>query len=82
MDIPEIVKEFVLKHCKRMPETQQEIDQYLDLINHAKDYQTSLVLSNLISKKMLKKLGFKSPNQIKEEGKKLFYTPETQTINK
>jgi hypothetical protein len=72
MEIPEIVKEYVLKTCIRMPETEQEIDQYLDLINHAKQYETSLVISAIISKKMFKKLGFKSPSEIKKEGEKMF----------
>jgi hypothetical protein len=72
MNIPEIVKQHVLKHNKRMPETKNEIDQYLDLINHAKEYSNSLFIAGCLSKRMMKKLGFKTSNEIKEEGKKLF----------
>jgi hypothetical protein len=72
MNIPEIVRQHVLKYNKRMPETQDEIDQYLDLINHAKEFSNSLFIAGSLSKKMLKKLGLKTPNEIKEEGKKLF----------
>ncbi len=65
MNIPEIVKQHVLKYNNRMPESQEEIDEYLDLINHAKEYAQSLVISGLLSKSMLKKLCFKTPEQIK-----------------
>ena len=34
MNIPDIVKQHVLKTQGRMPENQQEIDDFLDLINH------------------------------------------------
>lgn len=71
-NIPGIVKEYVLKNCKRMPESQKEIDEYLDLINHAKEYETALILQNKFSKKFLERLGVKTPDQIKEEGKILF----------
>lgn len=66
MTIPDIVKEYVLKHCKRMPETQAEIDDYLDLINHGKKYQTALMLEQKVSKKFLKKLGFQTSDEIKK----------------
>lgn len=72
MNIPEIVKQYVLKHCKRMPETQEEIDQYLDLINHAKDYEKSVEIKNAVGERMMKRLGIKTPAQIKEDGKRLF----------
>lgn len=63
--IPEIVKEYVLKTCGRMPQTDKEVDEYLDLINHAKEYQTALILEQKVSKKFLKKLGFKTTDEIK-----------------
>ena len=47
MDIPEIVKQHVLKNNRRMPETEDEINQYLDLINHANKYEASLVMVGL-----------------------------------
>lgn len=65
--VPEIVKEFVLQTQGRMPETDQEIDDYLDLINHAKEYQTSFALEQTISKKLMKKLGFKTTDEIKNQ---------------
>ena len=64
-DIPEIVKEFVIDTCGRMPETDKEIDEYLDLINHAKEYQAALILEKKFSKKFLKKFGIKSTDEIK-----------------
>ena len=70
--IPEIVKEYVLKHCKRMPETEEEVNEYLDLINHCKRYEASVLLSSKLSKKWMKKLGVKTPKEIIEEGKTLF----------
>ena len=72
VDIPQIVKEHVLKYCKRMPETQQEVDEYLDLINHGKKYAESIAIQNLLGKRYMKKLGFKTPDEIKKEGKLLF----------
>lgn len=72
MGIPEIVKRHVLKKYGRMPETQKEIDQYLDLINYAKEYVKSLEISSLIGKRMMKKLGIKTPEEIKKEVQKLF----------
>lgn len=70
--IPEIVKEYVLETCGRMPESDKEIDEYLDLINHAKKYETAYILEKTISKKFLKKIGIKTTDEIKEDGKKLF----------
>lgn len=73
MTIPEIVKEYVLKNCKRMPETKEEVDEYLDLINHAKEYEKALYIKATgLSKKMIKKLGFKTPEEVKAEGSRLF----------
>lgn len=72
MDIPEIVKQHVLKHNKRMPETQQEIDQYLDLINHAKGFSQALIIEKILSKNMMKRLGFKTSDEIKKEGQQQF----------
>jgi hypothetical protein len=74
IDIPQIVKEYVLKNCGRMPETQQEVDQYLDLINHGKKYAESFVMQGLIGKRYMKKLGFQTPEEIKKEGKVIFNT--------
>lgn len=66
--IPEIVKEHVLKTQGRMPETNKEIDDYLDLINHAKEYSQAFEMQHLIGKRMMKKLGFKTCEEIKREG--------------
>lgn len=74
MDIPEIVKQHVLKHNKRMPETQEEIDQYLDLINHATEFAGALAVEKVLSKGMAKRLGFKTSEEIKKEGKNKFTT--------
>ena len=63
--IPEIVKEYVLDTCGRMPESDKEIDEYLDLINHAKEYQTAFILEQKFSKKFLKKFGVKGTDEIK-----------------
>lgn len=68
----DIVKEHILKHTGRIPETEQEINQYLDIINHAKEYQKALILQDTIGVPMMKKLGIKTPKQIIEEGKKMF----------
>lgn len=51
-----------------MPETDQEINDYLDLINHLKKYQEAVALKNSIGIKMMKKLDLKTPDQIKKEG--------------
>lgn len=64
--IPEIVKEHVLKTQGRMPETEQEINDYLDLINHSKEYADAFEMEQLISKKMMKKLGFKTIDELKQ----------------
>lgn len=65
--IPEIVKEFVIEKCGRMPETDKEIDDYLDLINHAKEYQTALILESKFSKKFLKRFGVKTSEEVKKD---------------
>ncbi len=72
MEIPEIVKLHILKHNGRMPETQEEIDAYLDLINHAKEYETAFVLEQKFSKSFLKKYGIKSTEEVKKEGEVIF----------
>lgn len=74
MDIPEIVKQHVLKHNKRMPETQHEIDEYLDLINHAKEFAGALAVEKVLSKSMMIKLGFKTSEEVKKEGQNKFTT--------
>lgn len=66
--IPEIVKEHVLKTQGRMPETDKEVDDYLDLINHAKEYSEAFKMEQLIGKRMVKKLGFKTCDEIKKQG--------------
>lgn len=68
--IPDIVKEHVLNTQGRMPETDQEIDDYLDLINHAKEYADALDIQQLIGKRMMKRFGMKTPDQIKKEFRK------------
>lgn len=55
-----------------MPETQQEVDEYLDLINHARDYENAVILSKKLSKGFMKKWGIKTPEEVKKEGEKLF----------
>jgi len=65
--IPEIVQEFVLKTQGRMPETNKEIDEYLDLINHAKEYATAFQIQQIMSKRMMKRLGFKTCDEIKKQ---------------
>lgn len=64
--IPEIVKEHVLKTCGRMPETDDEIDDYLDLINYAKEYAEAFDVQQLIGKKMMKQFGLKTCEEIKK----------------
>lgn len=55
-----------------MPETQAEVDEYLDLINHANEYETALLIKSKVGEKMMKRLGLKTPNEIKAEGQKMF----------
>lgn len=74
MNIPDIVKEYVLKNCGRMPETQSEVDEYLDLINLMKEYETAAILEQKFSKKFLSKFGVKTTEQVKKEGQILFST--------
>lgn len=68
MNIPEIVKQYVIKTQGRMPETQQEIDDYLDLINHAKKYSEAFKMEQYMSKRFMKKFGIKTTNEIRKEG--------------
>jgi len=72
MNIPDIVKQHVLKNCKRMPETEREVNEYLDLINQMKKYEQSLILESCLSKRMMKKLGLKSPKEIEKETNEMF----------
>lgn len=65
--IPEIVKEYVMETCGHMPETDEEIDQYLDLINHAKKYSEAVEMEQIMSKRFMKRFGFKTTNDIKKE---------------
>ena len=67
-NVPEIVKQYVLNSEGRMPETQSEIDDYLDLINHAKKYSAAFEMEQVISKSFMKKLGFKTTDEIRKEG--------------
>lgn len=66
--IAEIVKEHVLETQGRMPETENEVDDYLDLINHAKEYSEAFKMQQLIGKGMMVKFGFKTCEQIKKQG--------------
>jgi hypothetical protein len=68
-EIPEIVKEHVLKTCGRMPESEKEVNDYLDLINHTKEYSEAYKIELAIGKKAMKKLGFKTCDEIKKEFK-------------
>ena len=72
MDIPEIVKQYVLKIQGRMPETQDEIDEYLDLILHMKEYERAFEIEQYMSKRLMKRLGIKTTYEIKKEGKSYF----------
>jgi|GEM_PF-7062578 len=69
MNIPEIVKEYVLRTNGRMPESQDEIDKYLDLINHSKEYAEAFEMKQYLSKGFMKKFGFKTTDEIKKEWK-------------
>lgn len=53
-----------------MPQTDKEIDDYLDLINHAKEYATATTLKSLLGVKAMKKWGLKTPEEIKKDGLK------------
>lgn len=66
--IPDIVKEFVLKTQGRMPETDEEVDQYLDLINHMKEYSDAVRIERAVGAKYMKKLGLRTPAEIREAG--------------
>jgi len=66
--VPEIIKEFVLETKGRMPETDEEIDQYLDLLNHGEEYARALIIQSCIGKALMKRLGFKTPSEIKKQG--------------
>lgn len=79
--IPEIVKEFILKKYGRMPETDEEIDHYLDLINHGEEYKKALILKNALGAKAMKKWGLKTPEEIKTEAIKKYVTPSNSTKN-
>lgn len=65
----DFAKEWVLEKCGRMPETEEEINQYLDLINHINEYLKSLRIQKMIGTSFMKKLGFKTPEEIKKEFK-------------
>ena len=66
--IPEIVREYVIKTSRRMPQTNEEIDQYLDLINHSKEYAEAFKTQKIIGKRMMNQLGFKTTDEIKKSG--------------
>lgn len=63
MDIPKIVKQHVLKTQGRMPETDDEVNEYLDLINHAKEYANKLFMAKVLGKAGMKRLGLRINNQ-------------------
>ena len=67
MNIPEIVKQYIIETQGRMPETQKEIDDYLDLINHSKKYAKAFEMEQYISKRLMKKFGFKTTDEIRKE---------------
>ena len=68
MNIPEIVKQHVLKTRGRMPETQKEIDEYLDLINHAKKYAEAFKMEQYMTKGFMKIIGLKTTDEIRNKG--------------
>lgn len=65
--IPDIVKEHVLKTCGRIPQTDKEVDDYLDLINHAKEYADAVKYKEILGIKGMKRLGLKTPQEIKRQ---------------
>ncbi|HUX56144.1 MAG TPA: hypothetical protein VMV77_04170 [Bacteroidales bacterium] len=67
MDIPEIVKQYIIETQGRMPETEKEIDDYLDLINHSKRYAEAFEMEQYMSKDFMKKFGFKTTDEIRNE---------------
>lgn len=80
MDVPEIVKQHIIKTQGRMPETQEEVDDYLDLINHSKAYILAYEVERLVGKKFAKKIGFKTTDEIKREGEKRFNRPSRKGV--
>ncbi len=66
--IHEIVREYVVETHGRMPKSDVEIDYYLDLISHAKEYSEAFEMEQLIDKRLMEKLGFKTTNQIAKKG--------------
>lgn len=65
----EMANEWVLDKCGRMPETDEEMNQFLDLINHIEEYQKSIRIRDMIGEDFMKKLGFKTPEEIKNSFK-------------
>jgi hypothetical protein len=65
--MPEIVKEFVLSTQGRMPQTDEEIDEYLDLINHGEEYKKALIIQREIGIKAMRKWGIETPEEIKKK---------------
>lgn len=61
----DIVTDWVMGKCGRMPITEDEVNQYLDLINHCEEYQKALRIERMIGVDFMKKLGFRTPSEIK-----------------
>ena len=66
--IPEIVNDYVLKTQGRMPETDQEVNDYLNLITHANEYATAFEHEQYMDKGFMKKFGIKTTDEIRKEG--------------
>lgn len=62
----------MLKTQGRMPKTVQEIQDYLDLIDHSNKYAEAFKMEQLIGKSMMKRLGYETPEEIKKQGKNRF----------
>ena len=63
------IADIVIKFLKdrRGGELPKDTDYTLDLINHAKRYRQALIYKELMGVKMMRRLGFKTPEEVKDE---------------
>lgn len=52
-----------------MPQTAQEFDDFLDLVNHSKEYAEAVKIESAIGRRIMKKLGFQNVDEIKQSFK-------------
>ena len=71
-NIPEIAKKYILETCGRMPESDDEINDFLDLINMCKEYAVAFEMERHMTKRFIRKIGFKTTNELKVEMKERF----------